>query len=456
MIEKNLKSLIHAPSTSLESAISRLYREGETICLVCDKNKKLLGILTRSDIKQAMLKGTDRRSPISSIMNKEFIAARVNTPLSALKKLARKQNPLKTGPLGQLPIITEEGKITGLYIDATSIRQATPSVLLTGGAGYVGSHVARKLLKKGYKVTVFDKLLFGNAGIKNLLSHKNFRLIQDDIADVGAVIKAIADADSVIHLAGIVGDPASSLDPIQTMEENHFATKNLVDISRYYGVSRFVFASSCSVYGSGKEILTENSKLQPVSLYAQSKLYSEREILSEKDKNFHPVILRFGTLYGLSPRMRFDLVANTMTVHATMNKRITVDGGGQWRPLLHVEDAASACVAALEAPLEKVSGEIFNVGDTEENYTILEVANMVKKAIPQAHVTELNTVRDRRDYRVSFTKINRVVGWKAKRKLEEGIKEVARAVAARKFPRWKDARYNNYLTLKGLLEESSS
>lgn len=456
MTEKNLKGLIYTPRTPLHVAMSGLYRAGKTICLVCDKNGKLLGILTRSDIKQAMLNGTDREAPVSSIMNKEFVSAPEGSSISALKKLAASPNPLGTGALGQIPITSQSGTLKGLYRAEGIMRHEMPSVLVTGGAGYVGSHVVRKLLSCGYRVTAFDKLMFGKESVKELLKNKNFRLIQGDVADVRAIIAAVGDADSVIHLAGIVGDPASSLDPLQTMEQNHFATKNLVDISKYYGVSRFIFASSCSVYGSGDKLLTEKSALRPVSLYAQSKLYSEREILSEKDENFNPIILRFGTLYGLSPRMRFDLVANTMVAHASANKKITVDGGAQWRPLLHVEDAAAACVAALEAPLKAVSGEIFNVGDTKENYTILDIARMVKKAVPRAAIAELDTVRDKRDYRVSFAKINTVMKWKATRKLPEGIREVARALAAKKFPRWKDTRYNNYLTLKNILEEMSS
>ncbi len=456
MIEKNLKGLVYTPKTPLHSAMSGLYRVGKTICLICDPKGKLVGILTRSDIKQAMLKGVDREAPLSSIMNKQFISAREGASAASLKKLAQMPNHLGTGPIGQIPLINKNGQPKELYLLSGAIRHGNPHVLLTGGAGYVGSHVARKLLARGYQVTVFDKLMFGKESVNDLLKNKNFRLIQEDIANIGAIIKAVSDSDYVIHLAGIVGDPASSLDPLQTMEQNHFATKNLVDISKYYGVSRFVFASSCSVYGSGREMLTETSKLSPVSLYAQSKLYSEREILSGRDENFNPIILRFGTLYGLSARMRFDLVVNTMTAHAVSNRQITVDGGGQWRPLLHVEDAAAACVAALEAPLEHVSGKVFNVGDTKENYTILEIARLVKKSVPGSHIVELNTVRDRRDYRVSFKKINRAMKWKAKRKLAEGIHEVARALAHKKFPKWKDARYNNYLTLKGLLEEASS
>jgi nucleoside-diphosphate-sugar epimerase len=452
MIEKNLKKLIYAPSMPLRQALSDLYSNSDSICLVCAPDKKLLGVLTRSDIKQALLKGLDPKTPLESVMNREFISAPVGTPLPQLKKLAYTQSRFGTGMIGKVPLVDAGGKVKGIYrvLPQAPVESA---VLVTGGAGYVGSHVCRRLLAQGYRVIALDKLVFGKESVAELLKHKNFSLIEGDIADIGTLIKAVQGADFVIHLAGIVGDPASSLDPLQTMEENHFATKALVDVCKYYGVSRFVFSSSCSVYGAGGQLLTERSQLHPVSLYAQSKLYSERELLREASEDFNPVILRFGTLYGYSPRMRFDLVVNTMTAHAYTNKRITVDGGAQWRPLVHVEDAAAACVAALTAPEARVSGEIFNVGDTKENYTIEEIARMVQKQVGGVEIVSLDTVKDRRDYRVSFDKINRIMKWKAARTLPEGIAELVLLFKKRKFPQWKDKQYNNYLMFKSMIEE---
>ncbi len=302
---------------------------------------------------------------------------------------------------------------------------------------------------------MLDALLFGDGSVRELMKNKDFKLIKGDISHIGTVVRAMHAVDGVIHLAGIVGDPAAAISPFYTMEQNHFATKALIDVCKYYQVERFVFSSSCSVYGASPGLLDETSELKPVSLYAQSKRYSEKVLLGEKDKDFHPVILRFGTLYGLSPRMRFDLVANTMTAHAYFNNRVVVDGGAQWRPLLHVEDAASACVAAFEAPLKAVSGQIFSVGDTKQNYKIADIANAVHEQLPKSQVHSLDTVKDRRDYRVSFAKINRILKWHASRRLPEGIAEMAKALRAGKFKDWKEDRYNNYLTLRSILEETS-
>lgn len=453
MIQTNLKTLLYVPTMPLRQALGDLYRKATTICLVCAPDKKLLGILTRSDIKQALLKGLDPHTPLELIMNKEFVSAPVGTSLPKLKALARLPSRFGTGMLAKIPLLDTKGRVKALYVYPQKEDVEELTVLVTGGAGYVGSHVCRRLLKQGYRVVLLDKLLFGKESVVDLRKHKKFSLIEGDIADIGTLIGAVQGADYVIHLAGIVGDPASSLDPLQTMEENHFATKSLVDVCKYYGVSRFVFASSCSVYGAGGTLLTEKSQLNPVSLYAQSKLYAERELLREAGDDFHPILLRFGTLYGYSPRMRFDLVVNTMTAHAYNNKRITVDGGAQWRPLLHVDDAAAACVAALSAPLKSVSGEVFNVGDTNENYTIEAIAQMVQRYIPSAEIVLLDTVKDRRDYRVSFNKINRVMGWKTTHTLSEGVKELAALFRKKKFVQWGDKRYNNYLMLKSVIEK---
>jgi nucleoside-diphosphate-sugar epimerase len=456
MGEKNLKRFIYAPTTLIGNAISDLYRKSITICLVCDKKGKLLGVLTLSDIKQALLGGADPKAPIRSIMNTEFISAPKGASLARLNTLAKQPNKLGTGIVPNIPILNAEGLLVGLHALKGSKGREASTVLVTGGAGYMGSILCRHLLKAGYRVVVLDKLIFGDAGIRDLHANKDFSLIKGDIGDIGTLIEALRYADAVVHLAGIVGDPAASLNPIQTMEENHFATKMLIDLCRHYKVSRFVFASSCSVYGANPSLLNEESELRPVSLYAQSKMYSERELLKAADKHFHPVILRFGTLYGLSPRMRFDLVVNVMTAHAYFNKKITVDGGSQWRPLVHIDDAARACFAALTAPLERVSAQVFNVGDSKENYQIGQIAEVIKKHVPHAQIQYQDTVKDKRDYRVSFAKINRVMQFKAKHTLPGKVEELVEEFKKGKLKNWKDKKYNNYLTLRSSLEEMPS
>lgn len=452
MLEKKIKRFVYSPATPLRRVIGDLYKKDITICLVCDARGRLVGVVTRSDIKQALLKGVDQKAPIRSIMNTAFTAAPQGTALRELSKLAKKKTSLGTGILGKVPVLDPRGRPVALF---STEHKETPrkTVLLTGGAGYIGSHLCRRLLAAGYRVIVLDKLAFGDGGVRPLLRHKQFSLVKGDVGDIRTLMRVVPQADYVIHLAGIVGDPASALDPLQTMEENHFATKVLIDICRYYHVSRFVFASSCSVYGLGPTLLNERSKQNPVSLYAQSKLYAERELLRNATEQFHPVILRFGTVYGLSPRMRFDLVANIMTAHAHAKKQITVDGGEQWRPLLHVDDAARACLAMLEAPLESVSGEIFNVGATKDNFTIAGIAALIAREVKGTKIVTLDNVKDRRDYKVSFDKLKKRVGFRTAHTPLEGVRAVARALRQGKFKDWADKKYNNYLTLRSVLEK---
>lgn len=449
----NFKHHIYPLKATVERVASDLYRNSVGIALVCDAKQKLLGVLTLSDIKRSLLDGVDPHASISVVMNTHFVSAPKGTPTSTLSKLARQPTAYGTG-LGHIPLIDKAGRVVGLYANSTKGKEQK-TILITGGAGYIGSHLCRLLLAKGYQVVVLDKLLFGDSGIKDLYKNKDFELIEGDISNIGVLIKAVAKVDDVVHLAGIVGDPASALRPLQTMEENHFATQALINICKHYKIGRFIFASSCSVYGASKKQSHEKSSLNPVSLYAQSKVYSERELLKAAKEDFNPVILRFATVYGLSPRMRFDLVVNTMSAHAYFNKKINVHGGDQWRPLVHVEDVARACLVALEAPLQKVSSQIFNVGGSKENYQIKSIAEAVHAQVPQAAMNIVDAVDDRRDYHVSFDKIKKVLSYKPKHSLSESIASLVREFKRGKYKNWKDEKYSNYATLKSELEKYS-
>lgn len=302
-------------------------------------------------------------------------------------------------------------------------------ILVTGGAGFIGTHLVNNLLESGYKVVVLDRLMFGVEPLKYFLNHPNPNLavIVGDIQNEDDVNRALDEAEAVIHLAAIVGDPACAADSELAVNVNFNATVRLADICKKRRIQRFVFASTCSVYGMGKQdLLTEASEVNPVSLYAETRLYGERGILSLADKDFSPVLLRLGTLFGLSPRMRFDLIVNYLTQKALREKKISIFGGTQWRPLLHVMDAARAFQAAMEAPLDKVSNQIFNVG--LDNLQIQEIGQVIKKLIPEAEVQVTEEIQDKRSYNVSFDKIRGAMGFEAKRTLESGVREIAAAL----------------------------
>jgi nucleoside-diphosphate-sugar epimerase len=328
-------------------------------------------------------------------------------------------------------------------------------VLVTGGAGYIGSHLTRMLLDRGYQVRILDRFDYGRSGIE-AIRHPRLEVWQGDICNSRDVSRAVRDVDGVLALAAIVGDPACNLDPEETINLNYAATKILIEACNFYGGRRLVFASSCSVYGASDEgLLTEHSRLNPVSLYARTRVLSEN-IVFDRHGDVEPVVLRLATVFGLSPRMRFDLVVNTLTVRAVVDRKISVFGGQQWRPNVHCRDAARAFLMALEAPAGAVAGETFNVGGDALNHRIADLATMVARIVGDVEVIIQDDVPDPRNYRVSFEKIKRVVGFEPEFSVPAGIVEVAAAVQRDPaLQRHSQPLYHNVQALRQRLEGSA-
>jgi nucleoside-diphosphate-sugar epimerase len=312
----------------------------------------------------------------------------------------------------------------------TRLPAAPQRVLVTGGAGYLGSVVIAQLLARGFRVRVLDSLLFGEQSLDNLRSHANCEFIRGDVRDIESVVSAMNGCDTAIHLAGIVGDQACEANRQLAIEVNGAATRMLADEAPRCGIRRFLFASSCSVYGSNRGTVTESSRLRPLSLYARTKIDSEKILLGARTRRFAPTVLRLGTLFGLSPRMRFDLVVNLLTARAVSAGRITIKNGWQWRPFVHVQDAARAFLACLESPAERVSGEVFNVGSHSLNTQIRHLGEVVVRVVPNTAITEVYDRIDQRTYRASFGKIKRVLGFVCRETLEAGVREISAALAS--------------------------
>jgi nucleoside-diphosphate-sugar epimerase len=322
------------------------------------------------------------------------------------------------------------------------------TVLVIGGAGYIGSALLPKLLDKGYQVRLLDLLLYGTEPIEPCLDHPHLEIIQADFRSIDRVVESMRDVDAVIHLGGIVGDPACELDEDLTVDINLMATRMIAEVAKGSGVGHFVFASTCSVYGASDHHLDERSQLNPVSLYARSKIASEKVLQKMADDHFSPVILRFGTIFGLSGRTRFDLVINLLTAKAVMDGEITVFGGDQWRPFLHVDDAARALLDVLTASQDIVRNQVFNVGSSDQNHTINQIAEIIQRHVPQAHVVHKGDGADRRNYWVSFNKINRMLGFRPKWTVDQGIDQVIEAINSGKVLDYRDAKYSNVLFLR--------
>jgi nucleoside-diphosphate-sugar epimerase len=308
------------------------------------------------------------------------------------------------------------------------------------------------LLDKGYRVRVLDLLLYGTEPIQKWLNHPHLEVMQADFRQIDKVVEAMREIDAVIHLGGIVGDPACALDEALTVDINLMATRMIAEVAKGSGVGHFIFASTCSVYGASDHMLDERSELNPVSLYARSKIASERVLLKMADERFSPVILRFGTIYGLSGRTRFDLVINLLTAKAFVEDEITIFGGEQWRPFLHVDDAARAGMLVLSAPLSTVRNQVYNVGSNEQNFTIHQIGEMIHQHLPEATLVRRGEDVDPRNYWVNFTKIARSLGFTPKWTVDEGIEQVIGAIRSGKVDDYRDARYSNvkYLTEQGI------
>lgn len=315
-------------------------------------------------------------------------------------------------------------------------------VLVVGGVGYIGSHLVRRLLESGYRVRALDNLVYGHSAVKSILRHPNFELVVGDCRNIQTVVSAVRDVRAIVHLAAIVGDPACDLDKQTALEINYAATRMLIEVAKGNGVERFIFASSCSVYGANDEMVDERSEVNPISLYAKTKVDSEEALLRARSDSFHPTILRLATVFGNSYRPRFDLVVNLLTARAFQEGTITIYNGQQWRPFIHVRDIAEAIIASLEAPVRLVSGEVFNVGDSRLNYTLSQVADVIGGVFPETKVEHVEN-SDRRNYRVSFDKIRNQLGFRCAWDIRDGVMELKHAFEDGSIQDYRDPYYSN-------------
>jgi len=323
-------------------------------------------------------------------------------------------------------------------------------ILVTGGAGYVGSILVPKLLNKNYKVTVLDKMWFGSQGI-DYIKNDDLKIIKGDTRDKTLINKITKNIDTVIHLAAISNDPCSELDHNLTKEVNYEATVNLVQTAKKNGVQRFINISTASVYGIKDDPnVTEDLSLEPLTIYSKTKSDAEQKVKECNNHKITTVNLRPSTACGYSPRMRLDLVVNILTSHAIMNRKILVFGGSQKRPNIHIQDITDLYLMMVDYPKEKIAGEAFNLAF--ENHTVMGLAELVKRVIGEDVEIEVQPTDDPRSYHVSSEKITRVTGYKPKRTIKDAILEIKDAFNQGKITNWKDINYYNVKKMKAIQE----
>ncbi|MCS6801256.1 MAG: NAD-dependent epimerase/dehydratase family protein [Chloroflexota bacterium] len=444
-------------ASSLAAAMTAIERAQTGLALVVNTDGALVGVLSDGDIRRAIIAGAHPHDPIERFLTADVLALPAAAAVDQRRALGEHPSFLARRPRW-IPLLDERGHPRGLLPRAevepraAAVPEPPPLITVFGGAGYIGSVLVRQLLDDGYRVRVFDHVYYDKTSLADVAAHPRFEMVVGDVRHSDEVVPALVGADAVVHLAELVGDPLCAHDPLMTLQINYLATATLVLACRYLQLNRFVYISSCSVYGASADpdaILTEESPLSPVSLYAKLKIEAERVIAQHLHDAFAPCILRLGTVFGLSPRPRFDLVVNTLTAQAVNERAIAVFGGDQWRPHVHVSDVARAIRCCLLLPLETVRGEVFNI--VTENLTVDQVAALVAEEVPGTVINRSETTVDRRNYRVSSEKARRVLGFDPRISVREGIREIAAALRSGAITNYADPRYSNILafTTKG-------
>lgn len=328
------------------------------------------------------------------------------------------------------------------------------TILVTGGGGYVGSILVPKLLSANVPVVVLDTFFFTDMGLAAVRNHPNLKIITGDIRKEETLRQNLKNVDTVIHLASISNDPSSDLDPKLTKEVNYDATVKLVKIAKEMGVQRFINVSTSSVYGI-KETpnVTEDLSLEPLTIYSKTKAEAEKIVTQSNGNGFAAVTIRPATVCGYSPRMRLDLTVNLLTMHALSRQKITVFGGDQKRPNIHIEDITDYYVNLIEMPAEKIAGKIFNAG--YENYTVLQIAEMVKEIVGKEVEIEVVPTDDHRSYHISSEKIERELGLKPRRTIQDAVLDIKRAYEGGLLD-WDNINFYNVKKMKFLMQSGIS
>ena len=461
MKNSKIKKYTISKQSSIKTAMRIISSSREGFTFICDKNYKLLGYLQDGDIRKALLKNFKLSDKVEKIMNKNPLTILNTIPKKDAYKILRKNSRLRAPIVNKNNILIDyiyyknENKLktndTKIIISKNN-KKEKKTILILGGAGYIGTILSQYLIKKNYHVKVIDKLSFGSEPIEKLNKDKNFSFYKGDIFRTDKLIEVATGCDAIIHLSAIVGDQASELDYTKTINNNYFSVKMITEICKYLKIPRYIFASTCSVYGASAKSynLKENSKLKPYSLYAETKIEAEKMLLDSSTSNFIPTILRLSTVFGISLRPRFDLLINTLCARAYLNNKLIVNGGEQIRPNIHVFDVAVAFEKTLSKKINLVDSQIFNVGSNNMNYKIIDLARIVNNEFPTAKIIIDEKNLDHRNYHVNFDKIEKKLNFKCSKSIEFGIKEI------KNFLKRKDnlninikrSKYNNYISEK--------
>ncbi len=305
------------------------------------------------------------------------------------------------------------------------------NILVTGGAGYVGSVLIPQLIENGHQVKCLDRFFFGMDYLSSKQFEENLELIRDDIRWFDP--KILHKIDLVLDLAALSNDPVGELNPEKTYEINHLGRSRVATLSKKYAVPQYILASSCSIYGQQENLVNEDSEVNPLTAYSKANRKAEIDIIPLNDNDFSVTVLRFSSIFGLSPRMRFDLAVNNFVLDLYNTGKISVHGKNNRRPFLHIKDAVRAYQTIIQSPREKIGGQIFNVGSDEQNYVIYDLAKEIGSTISQNFKMEAKDTPDNRSFTASFSKIRNNLGFIPKYNVKQGAKEIYDALESKRL-----------------------
>ena len=452
-------------NNKIRLAFQKLQGEHGKILTVINKKKSLLGVISTGDLRRAILAGYNLNDKIKKIYNRNV----TYVYQEELEKKKLNKSNFGSGSLGDstfyVPVVNNNKEVKDMIpvervlgaLENKSLKQNNnkkkklPKILILGGAGFIGTVLTSKLLEKNYHVTILDQLIYDHKIIKkNFKNKRNLNFILGDVCNLNTQIKAIKEIDIVVYLAEIVGDSVCGAKPEDALKTNYLSVLSFAHLCSHLAIDKFIYTSSCSVYGLDKnnKLLNEKSNLNPVSHYARIKIMSEKALLSSSNNYFKPTIVRLGTVFGPSKRMRFDLVVNTMSKFAYFNNKIDVYGGDQWRPNIHVEDVADGIISIIKSKKKNVENQIFNLSNDKLNLQIIDIAKKVKNTFKNTNLNVIKTSTDPRNYKVTSKKMKNKTGFVAKKSIENALKEIKDMFRLKKIKNPDNKIYNNLLSMK--------